>query len=102
MRHFLRIDGGVAIGPSLGAVTFVKTGDTLHLDDEDPVEGKVAYDIAAASSGWLEVNEAGMAVPRRSATATPVVIPPVDPPSDPHVFDPLAPDSGGAEPPPQD
>lgn len=77
MRHFLRVDGGVAVGPSLGAVTFVKTGDTLHLNDEDSDEAKVAHDIAASSSGWVEVDEAGTAVPRRrTAIATPDVITP--------------------------
>jgi len=80
MRHFLRIDGGVGVGPSLGAVVFVETGETLHLNEDDPDEGKVAESVAAASSGWVEVDEAGAAVPkRRTATATPVVIEPDNP-----------------------
>jgi hypothetical protein len=105
MRHFLRVDGEVAIGPSLGAVSFVRTGETLHLDDTDPVEGKVADSVAAASSGWVEVDEAGTAVPRRSrpATATATVIPPAPveevvatwPPTQVNAQDP-----GGEEPPP--
>jgi hypothetical protein len=109
MRHFLRIDGGVAIGPSLGAVTFVKTGDTLHLNEDEADEAKVAHDIAAASSGWLEVDEAGTAVPKRR-TATPTVIAPDDSPiveqlaqlhADDNPIDPNAQDPGGVEPPPQ-
>ena len=92
MRHFLRIDGGVAVGPSLAAVVFVKTGETLHLNEDDPDEGKVAESVAAASSGWVEVDEAGTAVPRRrTATASPIVIE-VEP-------DPDTQDSGGDEPP---
>jgi hypothetical protein len=101
MRHFLRTDGDVGVGPSLDAVVFVKTGDTLHLNDGDPVEAKVAKDVAAASSGWLEVDEAGAAVPRRSATADPVVIPPDDNPIVEQLAQIHEPDPGGEEPLPQ-
>jgi hypothetical protein len=62
MRYFLRVDGPVGVGPALGAVVFVDTGATLTLDDSDPVEERVAADIARASSGWVEVDEAGAAM----------------------------------------
>lgn len=62
MRHFLRVDGEVGVGPSLGAVVFVANGETLHLDETDPAEGRVAEDISRASSGWLEVDDNGAAM----------------------------------------
>ncbi len=78
MRHFLRIDADVQVGPSLGAVSLIRYGETFHLDDSDPVQAKVADNVASASSGWVEVDEAGAAVPRRTrtATATATVLPP--------------------------
>ena len=77
MRHFLRVNGEVGIGPSLGAVVFVKHGDVLHLNEDIEDEATVIATVEGATSGWIEVDEAGAAVPRRrSATATPVVIPP--------------------------
>ena len=62
MRHFLRTDGPVGVGPTLGAVTYVETGETLHLDESNEVEARVADDIARGV-GWVEVDEAGAAIP---------------------------------------
>ena len=102
MRHFLRIDGDVQVGPALGAVAFIRHGETLHLDISDPVQEKVADDVAAARSGWVEVDDNGGAVTgrSRSATATATVTEPVeDPPEETvAVWPPTqvnAPDPGG-------
>lgn len=77
MRHFLRVDAGVAVGPSLGAVVFVQHGEILHLNEDIEDEAKVAAQVENASSGWVEVGEDGAALPpRRKATAAAVVIPP--------------------------
>jgi hypothetical protein len=86
MRHFLRTDGEVGVGPSLGAVVFVAHGDTLHLDETKDDEALVAEDISRHSSGWIEVDENGAAIPgevdrtmpdyrrHRGAVASPEVI----------------------------
>jgi hypothetical protein len=88
MRHFLRVDGGCSVGPSLGAVVYVENGETLHLDENIEDEALVAGDISRSTSGWIEVDESGAAVVtdvdrsqpderrHRFATATPVVTEP--------------------------
>jgi hypothetical protein len=112
VRHFLRIDGDVQVGPSLGAVAFIRHGETLHLDISDPEQAKVADDVASASSGWVEVDDSGGAVTSRSrsATATATVTEPALSPDKPApeevvaVWPPTqvnAQDPGGQEPPPQ-
>lgn len=90
MRHFLRVDGDVAVAPpgDPTLVQMVPRHSTLHLNTDDEVEAKMAEDIARHTSGWVEVDDNGAAVPtpepaeaqreERTATAAPVVTGPGD------------------------
>jgi hypothetical protein len=62
MRHFLRVDGGCSIGPSMAGFLSVEHGETVHLDENIEDEAQVAEDISRHSSGWIEVDDSGTAI----------------------------------------
>jgi len=58
IRHFMRLDGNVALGRTQTTMTYVETGNTIHLDTDKPVEAKMVEDVEH-NPGWREVDQAG-------------------------------------------
>ncbi len=76
LRHFYRDGPGVAVGQASSYMTWVPEDHVIHLTVDDPLEAKVANDLADAylmGQGWTEIDEEGRVLPPPGPLAPPVV-----------------------------